>query len=208
VTLQQEDWINAGWLLMAAKGVDAVKVEVLARELKVSKGSFYWHFKNRDELLEAILQKWEKQTICLIEESQKEATAKKRLLKLFSLIEKVCQQPDPESAIFLWANKDLSVQKRVHALEDKRVSYLTELLTDYGFAITEARQRAEVAYFAVMGFGDRQERDSEFNLSLGDFSTFLLSLLLSPLATPNTYSSTSENHSTEVINESWAKKKY
>ncbi|BAU64098.1 transcriptional regulator [Stanieria sp. NIES-3757] len=167
---------------MAAKGVEAVKVEVLARQLEVSKGSFYWHFKNRDELLEAILQRWEEQTEWLIEQSQLAATPKERLFKLFALAEEICQQPDPEPAIFLWAKKVPAVQKRVHALENKRVNYLAELLTDYGFETTEARQRAEVAYLALMGFADRQERDSNFEGNLGEFSQFLLFLLLSPLA--------------------------
>jgi AcrR family transcriptional regulator len=181
VALQKEDWINAGWLLMATQDVEAVKVEVLARQLEVSKGSFYWHFKNRDELLEAILQRWEEQTRELIEQIQ-QTPAQERLFRLFASIEEICQQPDPESAIFLWAKKDPTVQQRVHDLETKRVNYLTELLTDYGFGDIEARQRAEVAYLALMGFGDRQERDSKFDLSLGEFSKFLLALLLSPLA--------------------------
>lgn len=182
MTLKKEDWIEAGWLLMATKGVEAVKVEVLARQLEVSKGSFYWHFLNRNELLEAILQRWEEQTKWLIKQSQLAATPKERLLKLFALVEEICQQPDPEAAIFLWAKKVPQVQQRVHELETQRVEYLTELLTDYGFESIEARQRAEVAYFALMGFGDRQERDRKFDLSLGEFSKFLLSLLLSPLA--------------------------
>ncbi|MEL6927820.1 MAG: helix-turn-helix domain-containing protein, partial [Cyanobacteria bacterium J06600_6] len=51
MALTKTDWIDAAWILMANKGVAAVKVEVLARQLEVSKGSFYWHFKNRQELL-------------------------------------------------------------------------------------------------------------------------------------------------------------
>ena len=117
MALTKEDWINAGWLLMTSKGVEGVKVEVLARQLDVSKGSFYWHFKNRNELLEAILQRWEEQTMFLIHESQKTTDSKERLVNLFSLIAQVCQEPDPEPAIFLWANKDPQVQQRVHDLD-------------------------------------------------------------------------------------------
>ena len=183
MSLNRENWIDAGWSLLAAKGVEAVKVEVLARQLKVSKGSFYWHFKNRRELLEAILQRWENETMSIIQQSETLATTpKEQLYKLFTLVEEACQQADPETAIFQWANQDEAVQQRVHALETKRVNYLTDLFQDCGFNETDARQRAEVAYFAFMGFADRRERDSKFNLSMGEFNSFLLSLLLSPIA--------------------------
>lgn len=184
MTLNRENWIDAGWSLLAAKGVQAVKVEVLARKLKVSKGSFYWHFKNRQELLEAILQRWEDETMKVIQRSPTLAdTPKERLFKLFALIEELCEKPDPETAIFQWANQDEAVQQRVHALETKRVKYLSQLFQDCGFDETEARHRAEVAYFALMGFADRRERDSKFELKMGEFNNFLLSLLLSPRTT-------------------------
>ncbi len=181
VTLTKEDWINAGWLLMTSKGVEGVKVEALARQLDVSKGSFYWHFKNRNELLEAILQRWEEQTMFLIQESQKTTDSKERLVNLFSLIAQVCQEPDPEPAIFLWANKNPQVQQRVHDLENKRVDYLSKLFEDYGFEAKAARNRAEVAYLAMMGFADRRGRDGEFDLEMEEFNNFLLSLLISPV---------------------------
>jgi AcrR family transcriptional regulator len=181
--LKTYDWIDAGWLLMATKGVTALKVEVLARQLDVSKGSFYWHFKNRQELLEAILQRWENKTLWLIEESQKGATPKDRLIELFTLVEEMCDRdtPDPEAAIFLWANHDSAVQERVRILEAKRVGYLTQLLQEYGFEETEARQKAEVGYFALMGFWERSERDTQFDLSMKQFNHFLIALLLSPV---------------------------
>ena len=179
--LQPQDWIDAGWLLMASKGVEAVKVEVLARQLKVSKGSFYWHFKNRRDLLEAILQRWEEETKKLIAQSQAAATPKERLIKLFALAEAACQQPDPESAIFQWANKDEAVKQRVRALEIQRVSYLTQLFQKCGFKSNEAKLKAEVAYFAFMGFADRLERDREFKRSMHDFNNFLLAMLLCPI---------------------------
>ena len=181
VALTKEDWVNEGWLLMTSKGVEGVKVEVLARQLDVSKGSFYWHFKNRNELLEAILQRWEERTMFLIQESQKTTNPKERLVKLFTLISQVCQEPDPEPAIFLWANKDPQVKQRVHALENKRVDYLSKLFEDYGFDAIAARNRAEVAYLAIMGFADRRGRDGEFDLEMSEFNNFLLSLLTSSI---------------------------
>ena len=170
---------------MANKGVAAVKVEVLARQLEVSKGSFYWHFKNRQELLEGILQRWENETLWLIEESQKEPTPKEQLIKMFILAEELSNLPDPETAIFIWANQEPAVQKRVRIIETKRVDYLNQLLQDYGFDEVEARHKAEIAYFAFMGFWERTERDKEFDLSMKEFGDFLISLLFSPVKKMN-----------------------
>lgn len=181
MALTKRDWIDAGWVIMANQGITAVKVEVLARQLEVSKGSFYWHFKNRKELLEGILQRWENETQWLIEESKKAATPKEQLFKLFALAEEMCNQPDPESAIFLWANQEAAVQERVHIVETMRVNYLDQLLQEYGFNKLEARHKAEMGYFAFMGFWERKERDQKFDLSMKDFSDFLLSVLLSPV---------------------------
>ena len=166
---------------MANKGVAAVKVEVLARQLEVSKGSFYWHFKNRQELLEGVLQRWENETLWLIEESKKESTPEKKLVKMFALAEELCDLPDPETAIFIWANQKPAVQEKVRAVETRRVEYLNQLLQDYGFDKTEARHKAEIGYFAFMGFWERKERDKEFDLSMKEFGKFLIDLLLSPV---------------------------
>lgn len=57
--LDRHDWVDAGIAILASKGVDAVRIESLAKQLNISKGSFYWHFKNREDLLEAILAEWE-----------------------------------------------------------------------------------------------------------------------------------------------------
>lgn len=181
MALTKVDWINAGWLVMANQGVAAVKVEVLARQLEVSRGSFYWHFKNRRELLEEILKRWESETLWLIEESKKEAIPEARLIKLFSLAEELCDLPDPETAIFIWANQEPAVQERVRIVETRRVDYLNQLLQDYGFNEIEARQKAEIGYFAFMGFAERRERDKKFDLSMKDFGKFLIDLLLSPV---------------------------
>ena len=185
LALTKTDWIDAGWVLMANKGVAAVKVEVLARQLEVSKGSFYWHFKNRQELLEGILQRWENETLWLIEESQQAATPKERLIKLFALAEGMSNRPDPETAIFIWANQEPAVQERVRIIETKRVNYLDRLLQDYGFNEAEARHKAEIGYFAFMGFWERKERDKKFDLCAKEFDDFLIDLLLSPVKKRN-----------------------
>jgi AcrR family transcriptional regulator len=58
ISLTREDWIQKGLSTLASHGIESVRVEPLAKIMGVTKGSFYWHFKNREDLLTGILQKW------------------------------------------------------------------------------------------------------------------------------------------------------
>lgn len=167
-------------MALSTQSVDAVKVEAIARRLGVSKGSFYWHFKNRAELLEALLEHWERDTLRLIQESRQAPTAQKRLLWLFNAIAQTNNQFSADTAIFLWAKKSPLVAQRVREVEEKRVCYLRELLGEYCLDEAEAARRAEVAYLAFLGYADRRDRDSQFSLSLKEFNRFLLSVLITP----------------------------
>ena len=60
--LTPDDWIRAATDLLVTKSIDAVRVDVLAKQLDVTRGSFYWHFKNRDDLLHQVLQDWSERT--------------------------------------------------------------------------------------------------------------------------------------------------
>src|ERR1041385_3058034 len=63
--LDKNQWLRATRLALLTGGPDAVRVEPLARELGVTKGSFYWHFGDRADLLEALLVEWEEETALL-----------------------------------------------------------------------------------------------------------------------------------------------
>jgi AcrR family transcriptional regulator len=167
-------------MALSTQSVDAINVEEIARCLGVSKGSFYWHFKNRAELLEALLQHWEQDTLRLIQESCQASTTQKRLLGLFNAIAQTNNQFSADTAIFLWAKKNPLVAQRVREIEKKRVFYLKELLEEYCLDEAEAARRAEVAYLAFLGYANRRDRDSQFSLSFKEFNSFLLSVLLAP----------------------------
>lgn len=181
MALQKSDWVDAGYLIMSTKGVEAVKIVVLARHLNTSKGSFYWHFKNRQELLEAILQRWENVTMWFIEESKKATNPKDKLIKLISLSEDIRENPYPEAAVAMWSNHDTKVRERLRIIEIKRVNYIKQLLQEHGFDETEARYKAEIMYLAIMSFFQRIKRDDKYDLTMKEFNDFLIKLILSPL---------------------------
>src|SRR5829696_2935770 len=81
--LKAEDWVEAARAAMVEGGIDAVAVEPLARRLGVTKGSFYWHFRDRRALLDATLERWqEESTEERISASRRIADPKERLTGL------------------------------------------------------------------------------------------------------------------------------
>ena len=179
LTLNREDWIRAGGIFLADKDISSLKVEVLAKELNLSKGSFYWHFKDRADLLGAILEYWREATDWLIIEASKELDAKKRLIKLFSLIDELGASNSPEQAILLWTKQDENVARIVKTVEEKRLKFLFQVFLDYGFSTKIAKARAETSYLAFLGYLSRAHRDINYQQDFLSFSQELIDLLFS-----------------------------
>lgn len=166
--LSKKDWIMAAGQLMAEKDMAAVKVEPLAKILKVSKGSFYWHFENRDALLEALLDFWEEETKWLIDESLQAKAPLEQLLRLFTLIGEMVDESGGhsiDSAIFRWAAQNGDVAVRVHRVESQRIRFVQDLLEGAGVPLETAIQRAELVYLAFLGYTERAGREPSYRSS-------------------------------------------
>ncbi len=191
MALQRSDWVAAAAQVLATKGVSAVKIEALARDLGVSKGSFYWHFKNRDDLLEAVLDVWEESTDALIDAANQVSNPQQRLLTLMTLINEMATQNPNETiiddAIFLWARENAAVRERVLAIEDKRFNFMANLFGDVGYPPADARERADFAYLAFVGFVSRASRDPAYRqgASFLGFANAMNSLLISAEPPPD-----------------------
>ncbi len=131
--LTKEDWIHAGLRLLAASGIDSVKVETLTKELHISKGSFYHYWHTRSEFLGALLARWEER-------------GTRRVI-------------DELENIHHWANVDANVARRVAATEEVRVAYITKLLCDIGKPFTQASAIARLCYFVYLGWIDWSQRN-------------------------------------------------
>jgi AcrR family transcriptional regulator len=176
LSLTREDWLLAGRKALEDGGVEAVRVEVLAAHLGVSKGSFYWHFENRRALLEALLEQWETSTDWLIEQCGTEKAPRKRFLKLFQLVRDLLDQGErsPDPAIFRWSQQDKTVAKRVARVEAKRLEFLRKLFSDTGFQPGEAMRRAEVSYLIFSGYLERTNRQVAVTSNLDDLTDFMV----------------------------------
>ena len=157
--LGRSDWIRLGLTVLAESGVGAVRVEPLAKRMKMTKGSFYWHFKNRQDLLDALLDEWvEIDTNGIIEQvNQLEADPKTKLMRLFELaiaehdLLPGIADGSIEKAIRAWATSEPKVAEIIAKVDQKRLNYTQSIFLDIGFSDDEAWVRARLVYYALVG---------------------------------------------------------
>lgn len=156
-TLSRADWIDAAFGALTDVGAQALKVEGLARALKVSKGSFYWHFKDVNDLKRAMVRHWQSRACDAVEAeinrtAQAPPAALSRLLAL-SVAPHWALFGDAatEAAMRDWARYDAAAGRAIAAVDAKRVAFLAGLLRQYGLPEPEAAQKARLLYAAVIG---------------------------------------------------------
>jgi AcrR family transcriptional regulator len=145
-------WLVAGLESLRKGGVGGVRVERLAAELGITKGSFYWHFKDRGELLDALLEHWSREmTDAEFERIQAMRPGlSARLLALAQdVLEKGMGRYDP--AIRAWARSDRKVAAAVAQVDRRRIRALAGFFEQGGFGPEEARTRARLFYTFLLG---------------------------------------------------------
>src|SRR5215203_496336 len=161
-TLKAEDWVGAARAAMAEGGVEAVAVEPVARRLGVTKGSFYWHFKDRRALLEATLERWEEEsTEARITASRRISDPGERLIWLGEEVFGHSPLDGNEAGKFLLdrgvelaisdAADDAIVRPFLRRVTEHRIGYLEECFRELGFPTEEAWYRALLVYAAHAG---------------------------------------------------------
>jgi AcrR family transcriptional regulator len=122
-------WIEEGLSALAAGGPDAVRIEPLAQALGVSKGGFYWHFKDRQALLEEMLDAWERTWVDEVIEAveAENEDARSRLNRLFALAAASGELLKIELAIRNWARREETVAARLRQVDNRRMDYMRSL---------------------------------------------------------------------------------
>ncbi|MGE0733638.1 MAG: TetR/AcrR family transcriptional regulator [Alphaproteobacteria bacterium] len=150
--LTPEDWIDGGLNLLAAKGVDKVSIAPLARELGVTKGSFYWHFKDRQALLDAMLRHWEEfGTRQIIERIEATGVSPSERLKMVVelAVEHIGSRLEP--ALRDWGRRDKAVWQAMRRVDNQRMEFLCrQFMTLCGNA-AEAEARSWLFYSLLGG---------------------------------------------------------
>jgi AcrR family transcriptional regulator len=153
--ITRDDWIEAGLAEMARHGVDGVRVEILAKNLGVTKGGFYRRFRDRAALLDAMLQSWRKGRIAAIEAqtSLDGATARDRLRALIRLYsERVnAEGMAVELAIRQWARSDEAATIGVASVDAARLGNVGHLYRATGLSAEQADAQAFLFYCFIFG---------------------------------------------------------
>ena len=150
-SLTPETWIDAATEVLVDRGIDHVRVDVLAGELKVTRGSFYWHFRDREDLLRRVLLAWgERATEQLtrrLERAGSDAQAQLRdVISLPFRGRSAVRGARIELAIRAWARRDEMARKAVDEADASRIGYHEEIFAALGFEAGEARCRAFLLY--------------------------------------------------------------
>lgn len=150
--LTAADWELAALDLIAQQGVSAVAVEPLARQLGVTKGSFYWHFATREALLKAALERWEKHDVdTLLSQVEPIADPRERLCELFRRTGREAKSHVIYSALLRALDHPI-VQPVMARVSQRRMDFLTRAYRQVGMNRNTAAHRARLAYAAYVGF--------------------------------------------------------
>ena len=150
--LSPDDWLKAAIETMCKGGVDGVKVAPLAARMGVTTGSFYWHFKNRRELLDALLDFWERTMTdeAITEARAFDGPAQDRILFLMTAV-MVGNLAGYDLPIWHWAQSDKGASKVFDRTLKKRFDFAAWMFRQAGFSKQQAEVRGRMMVVYLMG---------------------------------------------------------
>ncbi len=155
--LTKLDWLQAGFRALTEQGPQALKAEPLAKSIGVSKGSFYWHFKDIPDFKSAMIQHWKQaataDVIAQIEAGSSNPTEKILALAHHSTALPRAEYGGPasESAIRDWARFEPDIAKIMAEIDAKRLAFTASLFEAAGQEKSQASQSARLLYSALIG---------------------------------------------------------
>lgn len=156
-------WLEAGYELLLEGGVDAIRILTLAQRLQLARTSFYWFFKDRDELLNALLVRWrEKNTGHWVARTEAYAeTIGEAVLNVFDCwFDDTLFDSRHEAAIRNWAQQSPAVAQELAEADALRISALTAMYVRHGYDAHEADVRARTVYLTQLGYVSMHTRES------------------------------------------------
>jgi AcrR family transcriptional regulator len=145
-------WIDAGLRALAAGGPDAVRVDVIAQELGVTRGGFYWHFPNRKAFLEEMLNTWERRsTDETLERVEKEGGDARDKVRRAGMLTFSTELLPIDLAVRDWARRDRSVAKRLRRVDNRRMDYLRTMIGTFVDDADDVEASGMLAFSLAIG---------------------------------------------------------
>ena len=153
--LDRDAWVAGATEVLAEEGIAGLRVEVLAKRLKVTKGNFYWHFTDRRDLLLAVLSHWKEGRIRDIIK-QTRAQPGHELAQIYHVIDVYSASRSRrgmliELAVRDWARRDPEASVIVAEVDDVRLRCARDLFLACGVPMDEASSRCMLLYAYVFG---------------------------------------------------------
>lgn len=155
VKATRDNWLNLALSTLAAEGVAHVTVLALSERLGVSRSSFYWYFKNRDQLLDALLDRWDRlNTRSIVAQAEEPAaTISQAVCNVFRCwVNPAIFSPRLDFAVREWARRSAHVRKALDHSDRVRTEALKALFVRFGYEDQDAFVRARVLYYMQIGY--------------------------------------------------------
>jgi AcrR family transcriptional regulator len=178
VKATRNDWLDLALSALAVEGVDHVTVLALSDRLGVSRSSFYWYFKNRDELLDALLDRWDRlNTRSIVAQAEEPAaTINQAVCNVFRCwVNPAIFSPRLDFAVREWARRSAHVRKALDRSDRVRTEALKALFVRFGYSDEDAFVRARVLYYMQIGYYAldlREPVETRLNLTPHYLKTF------------------------------------
>lgn len=153
--LSPQDWLAAAEKRLISGGIDSVKIGLLAKDLGVTRGSFYWHFKDRGHLLDVMLASWHSFSLGVFDDLllKEGSCGMDEFLRLVHLwIDEEHFDAGLEAAIRDWARVSEDVAEVVKDVDEGRIKAIKRIFLDFGYEDDEAFIRARITYFHQVGY--------------------------------------------------------
>ena len=153
--LSPQDWLAAAEKRLISGGIDSVKIGLLAKDLGVTRGSFYWQFKDRGHLLDVMLASWHSFSLGIFDDLllKEGSCGMDEFLRLVHLwIDEEQFDAGLEAAIRDWARVSEDVAEVVKDVDEGRIKAIKRIFLDFGYEDDEAFIRARITYFHQVGY--------------------------------------------------------
>ena len=185
--LQRFDWLQTALEIFVAEGIDAVRITRLANDLGVTRGSFYWHFQNREDLLHSLVSYWKDKNTAAITDSIAQAPSLvDGILRFFeTCVDAALFDPRLDLALREWARRSESIHRLVDSEDAARIEALRRFYQRFDYPMPQALIRARVLYYSQIGFyalGTRESLDKRLEYTEAYFEAFTGQQLTAPEA--------------------------
>jgi AcrR family transcriptional regulator len=154
-TLSREDWLNAAITVLEKHGIANVKIDRLSKQLKVTRGSFYFHFQGLKDLLASMVDEWRIRNCLPFQQLADQEVENGQVF--FDTVVSIWVRENPFSpkldlAIRDWSRSAPALAREVSAIDDLRIGLLTRAFSTMGYSEDESVVRARITYFHQIGY--------------------------------------------------------